>query len=97
MRTALRTGANDTIVAFEGIIHSFPVAPLSKNLLVDTNGAGDAFVGGFLSQYLSKKPIADCVDAGCYAARVVIQHSGCTFPSVCGYVAPDKRASARAN
>ncbi len=84
-------GANPTLVAFEGVVHSFPVEPLAKELLVDTNGAGDAFVGGFLSQYLLKKSIAECVDAGNFAARVVIQHSGCTFPKECEYVSPEKR------
>lgn len=42
--------------------------------------SGDAFVGGFLSQLLQEKPVEDCVRAGCYAANVVIQRSGCTYP-----------------
>lgn len=42
--------------------------------------AGDAFVGGFLSQLVQEKPIEDCVKAGCYAANVIIQRSGCTYP-----------------
>ena len=58
----------------------FPVILLPKEKLVDTNGAGDAFVGGFLSQLVQEKPIEDCVKAGCYAANVVIQRSGCTYP-----------------
>lgn len=41
---------------------------------------GDAFVGGFLSQLVQEKPIEDCVRAGCYAANVIIQRSGCTYP-----------------
>ncbi|KAJ6690459.1 hypothetical protein OIU85_006698 [Salix viminalis] len=52
----------------------------NKEKLVDTNGAGDAFVGGFLSQLVQEKPIEDCVKAGCYAANVIIQRSGCTYP-----------------
>lgn len=32
------------------IIKEYPVKSLSKNLLVDDSGAGDGFVGGFLSQ-----------------------------------------------
>ena len=50
-----------------------------------TIGAGDAFVGGFLSQLVKGKEIADCVRAGHYASRVVIQQSGCTFPKECGF------------
>jgi fructose-1-phosphate kinase PfkB-like protein len=43
--------------------------------------AGDAFVGGFLSQLVQEKPIEDCVRAGCYASNVIIQRSGCTYPA----------------
>lgn len=79
-------GSKATLVAHEGVVHTFPVDPLPRELLVDTNGAGDAFVGGFLSQYVSKKSLADCIHAGNYAARVIIQHSGCTFPKQCDYI-----------
>ena len=48
-------------------------------------GAGDAFVGGFLSQLIQGKPLADCVRAGHYASRVIIQRSGCTFPKECDF------------
>lgn len=42
--------------------------------------SGDAFVGGFLSQMVLEKPMAECVRAGCYASNVIIQRSGCTYP-----------------
>ena len=42
--------------------------------------AGDAFVGGFLSQLVQEKSIDECARAACYAANVVIQRSGCTYP-----------------
>jgi adenosine kinase len=41
-----------------GKVTSYPVDKLAKELLVDTNGAGDAFVGGFLSQLAHGKNIA---------------------------------------
>ncbi|RCV14563.1 hypothetical protein SETIT_2G435700v2 [Setaria italica] len=68
--------------AFHGcvLVKTFPVILLPKEKLVDTNGAGDAFVGGFLSQLVQEKSIDDCVRAACYAANVVIQRSGCTYP-----------------
>lgn len=78
-------GSEATIVASEGVVTVYPVDPLPKELLVDTNGAGDAFVGGFLSQLVLKKPFADCVKAGHFAARTIIQRSGCTFPKECAY------------
>ena len=40
----------------------------------------DAFVGGFLSQLVQEQPISEWVRAGCYAANVIIQRSGCTYP-----------------
>ena len=41
------------VVAVEhGNVKSFPVEPLEKSDIVDTNGAGDAFVGGFLAQWV---------------------------------------------
>lgn len=73
-------GADPVVIAEDGKVKTYPVIPLPKEKLVDTNGAGDSFVGGFLSQLIQKKPIEDCVRAGCYAANVVIQRSGCTFP-----------------
>ncbi|KAG6665629.1 hypothetical protein I3843_02G150500 [Carya illinoinensis] len=78
--TVITQGADPVVVAEDGKVKLFPVIRLPKEKLVDTNGAGDAFVGGFLSQLVLEKPIEECVRAGCYAANVIIQRSGCTFP-----------------
>ncbi|CAI0411878.1 unnamed protein product [Linum tenue] len=78
--TVITQGADPVVVAEDGKVTLFPVTLLPKEKLVDTNGAGDAFVGGFLSQLVQEKPIADCVKAGTYAANVIIQRSGCTYP-----------------
>lgn len=79
-RTVVITqGADPTIVAVNGRSKLYPVPPISKDLIVDTNGAGDAFVGGFLSQLVVGKDVGECVRAGNYAASVIIQQSGCTF------------------
>lgn len=79
-------GSECTIVACQGEVTRYDVDPLPKEMLVDTNGAGDAFVGGFLAQLYLKKPIAECVRAGHWAARTIIQRSGCTFPKECNYI-----------
>lgn len=79
-------GSECTIVACQGEVTKYDVDPLPKDLLVDTNGAGDAFVGGFLAQLYLKKPMAECVRAGHWAARTIIQRSGCSFPKECTYV-----------
>lgn len=80
-RTVVITqGADSTVVYENGRTHLVPVIQLAKEKLVDTNGAGDAFVGGFLSQLVAGKGIAEACRAGNYAANVVIQRSGCTLP-----------------
>lgn len=79
-------GSEGTIVACQGEVTVYPVDPLPKELLVDTNGAGDAFVGGFLSQLALGKAMGECVRAGHYAARIIIQRAGCTFPKECNFV-----------
>ncbi|KAB1199631.1 Adenosine kinase 2 [Morella rubra] len=78
--TVITQGADPVVVAEDGKVKLFPVVLLPKEKLVDTNGAGDAFVGGFLSQLVQEKPIEECVRAGCYAANVIIQRPGCTYP-----------------
>ena len=69
-------GAEDVLVAFSNApaeFRRFPVYNLSEEQLVDTNGAGDAFVGGFLAYKALDKPLKLCVEAGIYAATEVIQ------------------------
>jgi adenosine kinase len=79
-------GSEPTLVAYQGTVTAYPVEPLPKACLVDTNGAGDAFVGGFLSRLALGADLRECVHAGHFASRVIIQRSGCTFPKECEYV-----------
>ncbi len=83
-RVAIITqGAKPTIIAENGVTRSIDVDPVPE--IVDVNGAGDAFVGGFLA-YLSKGASIDtAVKAGQWAAGHVIQHSGCTFDLAAKY------------
>ncbi|KAC9631545.1 hypothetical protein E3N88_45513 [Mikania micrantha] len=62
--TVITQGADPVVVAQDGKVTTYPVIFLPKEKLVDTNGAGDAFVGGFLSQLVLEKPIEECVRAG---------------------------------
>merc|ERR1712100_854231 len=49
-RTVVITqGCDDTIVCVGGHVSKYPVIKLPKEKLVDTNGAGDSYVGGFLA------------------------------------------------
>ena len=51
---------------------SYEVNYVPDNLIVDTNGAGDSFAGGFLSQYMKGKSIDECMKAGHWAASLII-------------------------
>jgi adenosine kinase len=76
----ITNGADATVVAVNGEVTEYPVITLAKEQLVDTNGAGDSYVGGFLAGLCMGKPIAECCRAGAYAASVIVQQSGCQFP-----------------
>lgn len=78
-------GSESTIVAQDGKVITYPVTPMDKSEIVDLNGAGDAFVGGFLSQYALGRSTKNCVEAGHYAAGVIIRTSGCVLPDKCDF------------
>ena len=61
------------------ILQSFPHSIKNEDIC-DLNGAGDAFLGGFLSQYMKGASLWDCCKAGNEAAFVIIKSVGCTFP-----------------
>ena len=85
-RTVIFTqGSKSTIVAYDGVVTEYAVEPLEADKLVDTNGAGDAFVGGFLSQLIQNKSIEEAVKAGHWAAKQIIQTSGTQLPKTCDY------------
>ncbi|XP_071377424.1 adenosine kinase isoform X1 [Centroberyx affinis] len=73
-------GKDGTIMAHGDKVETFPVLEIDPKNIVDTNGAGDAFVGGFLSELVQDKALDQCVKAGHYAANVIIRRAGCTFP-----------------
>lgn len=61
------------------ILRGFPKLVKSEDI-VDLNGAGDAFLGGFLSQYMLGKSFEACCKAGNDVAGIIIRNIGCTFP-----------------
>ncbi|CAH1113421.1 unnamed protein product [Psylliodes chrysocephalus] len=75
----LTQGENPVIVGIEDTILKFPIAKIEDEAIVDTNGAGDAFVGGFLAQYIQGKDLEVCVNCGIWTASKIIQKIGCTF------------------
>lgn len=73
-------GVHDTIIAYDGKISTYPILKIAPEKICDTNGAGDAFVGGFLSQYVTGASVAQSVAAGHYVAHAVIQRTGPSYP-----------------
>lgn len=72
-------GREPVLLANNGVVTEIPIIALTKEKIVDTNGAGDAFSGGFLAQLVLGKSFDVCVKCGIYAASEIIQRSGCTF------------------
>jgi adenosine kinase len=56
------------------------VFPIPNEDIVDTNGCGDSFAGGFLSQYVQGKSLEVSARAGNWASSVIIKNVGCTYP-----------------
>lgn len=73
-------GKDDTVATVGEKVTRFPVLDIDQNDIVDTNGAGDAFVGGFLSSLVKEHAVEECIRAGHYSANVIIRRVGCTFP-----------------
>jgi adenosine kinase len=81
-RTVVITqGHETTILAVTGeTVREVPVVEVKPELIVDVNGAGDAYVGGFLAALSEGKDVLECCRIGAECAAIVIQRVGCTFP-----------------
>jgi len=71
-------GCDPCILVENGEVSEIPVTKLASDQIVDTNGAGDAFVGGFLAQLAKGKSTKEAIKCGLWAATEIIQVSGCT-------------------
>jgi adenosine kinase len=60
------------------ILQSFPCAIKTEDI-ADLNGAGDAFLGGFLSQFMKGSSLFSCCRAGNDAAYIILKNIGCTY------------------
>jgi adenosine kinase len=78
-------GKEPTVVAKDGAVTQYPVPVVDPSEIVDTNGAGDAFVGGFLAAFIKGKDIEECCKAGSFAASTIIRTSGTALPAACEY------------
>ncbi|KAI0191212.1 Ribokinase-like protein [Xylaria flabelliformis] len=71
-------GTNPTLVAVQGQdeVKQYPVHVISADKINDTNGAGDAFAGGFVAGLVQGKNIDTAVDIGQWLAALSIQELG---------------------
>ena len=63
----------------EFILQRFP-SFIKQDDIVDLNGAGDAFLGGYISQWMQGKSMDVCCKAGNDASGVILRNVGWTFP-----------------
>jgi fructoselysine 6-kinase len=60
-------------LVFDGIVYAQPAMPIE---VVDTLGAGDAYIGTFLSNWLLGKPIPECMETATKIAGETCTHFG---------------------
>ncbi|KAK3634294.1 adenosine kinase [Elasticomyces elasticus] len=75
-------GTDPTIIAIQGedSVKTFPVHAIDKNEIVDTNGAGDAFAGGFFAGVAKGEALETCVDMGQWLAALSLRELGPSYP-----------------
>ncbi|KAG0171523.1 adenosine kinase [Apophysomyces sp. BC1034] len=76
-------GSDETVYAVGDEVKVVPVQKVDSEDIVDCNGAGDAFCGGFMGYYAQGvEDIERCVHAGHYLASLVIKRVGPSYPPV---------------
>jgi adenosine kinase len=79
-RTVVIThGAEDTVMCHRGKITTLRPPLCPREQIVDTNGAGDCFVGGFIAGVLRNLAPERCVEAGQYCSWMCLHQVGCRF------------------
>jgi sugar/nucleoside kinase (ribokinase family) len=70
-------GVKGAILSVEGANYSIPAYSTEK--IVDPTGAGDVFIGAFLTEYIQGKDSLWCASVGSAAASVAVEAVGPTF------------------
>jgi sugar/nucleoside kinase (ribokinase family) len=70
-------GAKGSLLSVEGAHYIVPAC--KSAVLVDPTGAGDVFIGAFLTQYLLQKELLWCAAVGSAAASMVVEGIGSTY------------------
>jgi sugar/nucleoside kinase (ribokinase family) len=70
-------GAKGSVLSVEGAQYNIECCP--PQVLVDPTGAGDVFIGSFLTEYLRQKESLWCATVGSAAASCVVEGLGPTY------------------
>jgi len=70
-------GMNGIVLSFEETFYRIPAYKSEK--MVDPTGAGDAFIGGFLAEYVRGEDALWCACVGSAVASLVVEAVGPTF------------------
>lgn len=70
-------GAKGAVLSVTGTLYNIPAC--KSRAFVDPTGAGDAFMGGFLTEYIRQKDSLWCACVGSAAASLVVEGIGPTF------------------
>jgi sugar/nucleoside kinase (ribokinase family) len=70
-------GAKGAVLSVLGTLYKIPAC--RSSVFVDPTGAGDAFIGGFLTEYIRQKDSLWCACVGSAAASLVVEGIGPTF------------------
>ncbi|KAK9376782.1 Ribokinase-like protein [Lipomyces chichibuensis] len=78
-------GADSTIVVSAdatGVASTkiYPIRPIAASEIIDTNGAGDSFAGGFIGSIVSGKSIDEAVEVGHWLASWTVRLNGPAYP-----------------
>ncbi|AQZ11886.1 ADO1 (YJR105W) [Zygosaccharomyces parabailii] len=80
-RTVIFThGLEPTVVVSTRGTKTYPVKPISNDKIVDTNGAGDAFAGGFVAGLAQNYDMDKSIDLGQWLAALSLQEIGPSYP-----------------
>ncbi|CAG0919808.1 unnamed protein product [Notodromas monacha] len=64
-------------------VKHFPIPRLPREKVVDSNGAGDAFIGGFIAKDILGGTLEECLDCGIWAAhQALFTQNPCQHPIV---------------
>ncbi|MDR0372772.1 MAG: PfkB family carbohydrate kinase [Nitrososphaerota archaeon] len=73
----ITNGAKGAVLSVEGA--QYPITACQPQVLVDPTGAGDVFIGGFLTEYMRQKESLWCACVGSAAASFVVEGIGPTY------------------